>query len=198
VIKAVEILASQDMDAGFLKIRSYRLRHGRFAGGWSGEIVRESLHGLGASSVLLYDPQRDQVALLEQFRIGALAAGEGAWLLETVGGHIGTGEQPEEVARRESMEEAACQLTELITICTFWVSPGLSDEQISLYCGLMDSSNLGGIHGLDEEGEDIRVCVMPAEEAIAELYTGRANSTSVIIALQWLAMNRDRLRKAWR
>ena len=150
---------------------------------------------MGAASVLLYDPWRDRVALLEQFRIGAYEAGEGAWLLETVGGHIGAGETPDEVARRESLEEAEAEVKELIHICDFWVSPGLSDERISLYCGLVDCEGLGGIHGLDEEDEDIRVCVMPAEEAIGELYGGRADSTSIIIALQWLAMNRERLQK---
>jgi ADP-ribose pyrophosphatase len=194
VNKQVEILETWDTNAGFLNIRSFRLRHGLFAGGWSETIRRDRLQGLGASSVLLYDPRLDQVALLEQFRIGALEDGEGAWLLETVGGHIGAGETPDEVARRESLEEAGCALFDLLPICAFWVSPGLSDEKIHLYCGLMDATGIGGIHGLDEEHEDIRVCVMPAEEALAELYRGRANSTSVIIALQWLAMNRERLR----
>jgi ADP-ribose pyrophosphatase len=130
---------------------------------------------------------------LEQFRIGAMGCAEGAWLLETVGGHIGAGETPDQVAIRESREEADCEVRELLPIASFWVSPGLSDERIALYCGLIDSEGLGGIHGLDEEDEDIRVLVMPAQEAIAELYTGRANSTSILIALQWLVMNREAL-----
>jgi len=190
----VEILDKQDTTVGFLTIGRYRLRHSLFSGGWSDEIKRDRLQGLGAASVLLYDPQRDQVALLEQFRIGALESGKDAWLLETVGGHIGVNESPEQVAHRESREEAGCDLRALIPICEFWVSPGLSDERISLYCGIVDSQGLGGVHGLDEEHEDIRVNVMPAQEAIDELYDGRANSTSIIIALQWLAMNRERLR----
>lgn len=194
----VEVLESVDLDVGFLRVRSCRLRHSLFAGGLGRPLKRECLQGLGAASVLLYDPRRDQVALLEQFRIGAyLGSGgraEDAWLLETVGGHIGPGETPEQVAHRESLEEAGCVVEALIFICRFWVSPGLSDEQISLYCGLVDAQGMGGIHGLDEENEDIRVCVLSAEQALAELYGGRANSTSVIIALQWLAMNRERLR----
>lgn len=192
----VDIIASERVYQGFLKLGRYRLRHSLFAGGWGGEIVRERLEGLGAASVLLYDPVRDEVALLEQFRIGALEDGEEAWLLETVGGHLGSGETAEAVARRESVEEAGCQVRALLPICRFWVSPGISDERISLFCGIVDTTGLGGIHGLEEEDEDIRVCVMPAEEALSELYTGRANSTSIVIALQWLAMNRNRLR-AW-
>lgn len=190
----IKILDQREEKAGFLKIGHFRLRHSLFAGGWSNEIQRDRLQGLGAASVLLYDPELDQVALMEQFRIGALESGKDAWLYETVGGHVGPGEKPEEVARRESMEEADCELKALIPICEFWVSPGISDERISLFCGIVDSEGLGGIHGLDEEGEDIRVVVMPAQEAIGELYGGRANSTSIVIALQWLAMNRERLR----
>lgn len=191
----VEILHSKETQAGFLRIRHFRLRHGLFGGGMGPELERDRLEGLGAASVLLYDPRRDQVALLEQFRIGALEAGPGAWLLETVGGHIGPGETAEEVARRESIEEAGSEILDLIPICRFYVSPGLSDEMISLYCGLVDTSGLGGIHGLDEEGEDIRVLVMDAQAAINELYLGRANSTSIIIALQWLVMYRGQLRR---
>jgi ADP-ribose pyrophosphatase len=192
-VPRVEILDAQETRVGFLRIKSLRLRHGLFQGGMGPELRRDRLEGLGAASVLLYDPALDQVVLLEQFRIGALEAGSGAWLLETVGGHIGPGELAPEVARRESMEEAGAQLLELIPICRFYVSPGLSDEVISLFCGLVDASLLGGVHGLDDEGEDIRVLVMDARAAIGELYHGRANSTSVIIALQWLAMHRQRL-----
>lgn len=191
---SIQIIDREEARVGFLRINSFRLRHGLFQGGMGPELRRDRLEGLGAASVLLYDPKRDEVALLEQFRIGALEAGPGAWLLETVGGHIGPGETAEEVARRESIEEAGSEILELIPICRFYVSPGLSDEIISLYCGLVDTTNLGGIHGLVEEGEDIRVQVMSAEAAIAELYQGRANSTSIIIALQWLAMHRQQLR----
>ncbi|MEJ1336997.1 MAG: ADP-ribose pyrophosphatase, partial [Candidatus Sedimenticola sp. (ex Thyasira tokunagai)] len=82
-------------------------------------------------------------------------------------------------------------------ICELMVSPGTSTERIHLYCGRVDASKAGGIHGLDEEGEDIRVDVLPADEVIGELYGGRVNSTSSIIAVQWLMMNRQRLQNEW-
>jgi ADP-ribose pyrophosphatase len=77
------------------------------------------------------------------------------------------------------------------------VSPGISVDRIKLYCGEVDSTNAAGVHGLDHEGEDIRVVVMSAEKAIGELYQGRANSTSIVIALQWLQIHRDSLRDEW-
>ena len=195
--KRVEVVEQEDLLEGFFRIRRYRLRHSLFAGGMSAELERLRVEDLGAVSVLLYDPDLDRVVLIEQFRVGAMEAGEGAWLLETIGGYLEPGESLEDVARRETREEAGCDLLDLAPICEFYVSPGISVERISLYCGRVDSTRADGIHGLDEEGEDIRVLVMPAEEAINELYGGRVNSTSVIIAMQWLAMHRDQLRARW-
>ena len=193
----VEILDSQTGYDGFFELKRFRLRHSLFSGGWSAELERERIERLQAASVLLYDPNRDQVVMIEQFRVGALEEGPGAWLLETVGGLIEPGESAEEVARREAREEAGCLPLELAHICDFYVSPGTATERIHLYCGRVDSSRAGGVFGLEEEGEDIRVEVLSAEQAIAELYGGRVNSTSAIIAVQWLAMNRGALRRRW-
>lgn len=194
--KRIELLASGRMYEGFLKLNRHRLRHESYQSGWCQEIVRERLEGLNAVSVLLYDPLREQVVLVEQFRIGAMGSVAEPWILETVGGFRGPGETPEEVAHREAKEETDCVLLSLLHIGDFFVSPGISSEQISLYCARVDSSNAGGIHGLDHEGEEIKVVVLPVEEAMRELFC-RINSTSSIIALQWLAANRDRVRKDW-
>jgi ADP-ribose pyrophosphatase len=182
---------------GFLKLNRYRLQHDLFLGGKSEPLIRERLEQLRAVSVLLYDPHLDRVVLVEQFRIGAVGQEPVPWILETVGGFSPQGQSDESVARRESLEEANCEVGRIEHICEFMVSPGISVDRISLYCAEVDASNAQGVHGLDHEGEDIRVVVMDAEAAIAELYTGRANSTSIIIALQWLALNRERLKDSW-
>ena len=182
---------------GFLGLNRYEVQHELFAGGTSPVIVRERIEGYRAASVLLYDPLLDAVVMIEQFRIGAIEDTEGAWLLEIIGGLIEGDEAPEAVARREAREEAGCDVAELVPICDFWVSPGFSTERIHLFCGRVDASSAGGIHGLDHEGEDIRVEVMPADEVVAELYGGRVNSTSAIVAVQWLMMNRESLKKRW-
>ena len=192
-----EILKTETAYQGFLQLNRYQLRHDLFAGGVSPVIGRERIEGYNASSVLLYDPNLDQVVMIEQFRIGAMADPRRAWLLEIVGGLIEGDESAEAVAQREAFEEAGCEIQDLIPICDFWVSPGYTTERIFLFCGRVDASNAGGIHGLDNEGEDIRVEVMQAADVISELYGGRVNSTSAIVAVQWLAMNRDKLRKKW-
>ncbi len=193
-----DLLQTEAVYRGFLKLNRYRLQHELYQGGESEPLIRERLEGLRAASVLLYDPKLDQVVLVEQFRIGAVGHEPIPWLLETVGGFVPAQESDESVARREAVEEANCEIGRIERICEFMVSPGISVDRIVLFCGEVDASKAAGVHGLDHEGEDIRVAVLGAEEAIGELYGGRANSTSVIIALQWLAMNRTALRARWR
>ncbi len=195
--KQIEILARDTVFDGFLRVDRYRLRHSLFAGGWSRALVRERVERLRAAAVLLYDPDSDRVVMIEQFRIGAHEAGQGAWLLETIGGYVPPDESPEAVARREAVEEAGCEVGEIEPIGEFYLSPGTSVERISLFCGRVRAPQGGSLHGLDHEGEDIRVEVLAADAAIGELFSGRVNSTTAIITLQWLAANRDRLRVFW-
>jgi ADP-ribose pyrophosphatase len=80
----------------------------------------------------------------------------------------------------------------------FLPSPGGSDEHFTLFVGRADLSRAGGIHGLAEEGEDIRVNVLSVNQALAALQSGRINNASCIVALQWLALNKPRLLTRWK
>lgn len=195
--KTLEIVSDQVVYAGFLGIQRFDLRHSLYAGGTSALLRRERVDAFEAASILLYDPRLDSVVMIEQFRVGAIDFPGGAWILEVVGGIVEAGEQPEEVARREAMEEAGCRIGRMESICRFMVSPGFTTERIHLFCGEVDASAAGGIHGLKDEGEDIRVEVLDADEVIGELYDGRINCTSALVAVQWFAMNRVRLREQW-
>jgi ADP-ribose diphosphatase len=196
--KQIDIVGRDTVFDGFLRVDRYRLRHTLFAGGWSRELVRERVERLRAAAILLYDPDTDQVVMVEQFRIGAHEAGEGAWLLEVVGGYVPPDESAEAVARREAVEEAGCAIGEIEPIGEFYLSPGTSVERISLFCGRVRAPAGGTVHGLDHEGEDIRVEVLAADAAIGELFTGRVNSTTAIVTLQWLAAHRAGLQARWR
>ena len=182
---------------GFFRIDRFRLQHELFAGGWSEPLTRELFERGHAAAILPYDPKRDAVVMIEQFRIGALEAPGGPWLMEIVAGIIEPGEQPEQVARRESVEEAGLEIGRCEAICDYLVSPGGTSEGIALFCGEVDASGAAGIHGLPEEGEDIRVTSVAYEDAVQMLADGRLNSASVIIAMQWLMLNRERLRAQW-
>jgi len=182
---------------GYFRIDLYRFRHRLFAGGWSGEVRREVFERGHAVVVLPYDPERDAVVMIEQFRIGAVAASMPMWQPEVIAGIIDEGETPEVVGRREAQEEAGCEILDLVPVYHYLASPGGSSETVRLFCGRVDSRGLGGIHGLPEEHEDIRVEVVPFAEARARLEGGRIGNAPTIIALQWLILNRDLLRRRW-
>lgn len=195
--KDYEILDCETLSSGFFRLNRYRLRHSSFVGGWCDEIVRERIEQLAAVSVLLFDPDRDELVLVEQFRVGLMDQTEPPWALETVSGFCDVAhETPEQVARREVVEETGCNLKALTPIGRFQVSPGMTVERIDLYCGWVDAATAQGIHGLAHEGEEIRVVTMPRVQATGELFN-RLNTTSVVIALQWLQANRDSLLESW-
>lgn len=181
---------------GFFKLSEYRLQHELFAGGWTPEFRRLCLDRGDAVAVLLWDPQRDVLVLAEQFRVGAMHRPFVPWLLEIVAGMIEPGESREEVAQREAMEEAGCEILALEFIVEYLCSPGGTSESTALYLGRVDAANVGGIHGLAEEHEDIRVHVIPRLEAL-QMIGSRLNSAAPIIALQWLELNRERLLRQW-
>jgi ADP-ribose pyrophosphatase len=198
----VEIVDHQIAYRGYFRIDRYRLRHRAFAGGWSGEMVREVFERGHAVGVLLYDPGRagagnDRVVLIEQFRIGAYTAGWQPWLTEVVAGIIDPDESPEQVARRETFEETGCEALDLVHICDYLASPGGTSETISLFCARVDSAAAGEIRGLAHEHEDIRVKVLSADEALALLEHNRLGNAVTIIALAWFARHREALRQRW-
>lgn len=193
----VDVVARQVCFQGFFRVEKYRLRHALFAGGMSETMSRELFQRGHAVAVLPYDPVADRVVLIEQFRIGALEDADGPWLTEIVAGMVDEGEAPETVARREALEECGCELTQLSHICRYYPSPGACSETIELFCGRVDASRAGGIHGLDHEHEDIRVLSAGFAEAMAWIASGRLNSAAVILALQWLALNKEKLQREW-
>ncbi|GGB99824.1 ADP-ribose pyrophosphatase [Marinobacterium zhoushanense] len=178
---------------GYFKMYRLKLRHRRFKGGEI-EIQRELFRRGNAVCVLLYDPHRDAVVMVEQFRVGALDASQGPWLLELVAGISEPGESAVDVAVRESDEEAGLAISGVHPISRFLPSPGACDEWIDLMFACVDAAQAQGVHGLPDEGEDIKVQVIDAEAAFELVRNGRINSGPAIIGLQWLELNRARIR----
>jgi len=195
--KQYEIIDKEILYNGFFRMEKYRLKHTLYAGGWSEEISRELFVRGSCVAVLLYDPHTDQVVLIEQFRAGAIIQPDRAWLVEIVAGAIEEGETAVEVAYRESIEEAGCDIQELMVINEFYTTPGGASERITLFCGKIDSTQVGGIHGLDHEDEDILVRAVDFKDAYVMLENNEIESAIPIIALQWLALNKDKLQKQW-
>ena len=190
-----EILSMDVPFQGFARVERYRLRHRRYAGDWTPVLEREIFVRCDAAGVLPYDPRLDRVLLVEQFRTAAVGAGRPALTLEVPAGMIRKGEVPADVALRELEEEAGLKAEELISLFTFMPSPGGASETVWLYAALVDLSSAGGLAGVAGEDEDIRIVVLDAEEAIDRLARDAVDNAITIMSLQWLAMNRERLRK---
>lgn len=186
----VEIVQRETVYKRFFAIEKLSLRHRLFEGGWSEVITRELFVRGEAVGILLYDPALQKIALVEQFRVGALptspSSEQSPWLLEIVAGMFDGDETPEAVVYREVKEETGLEPARLIRICEYFVSPGGTSEKLHVYCALCDLTNAGGIHGLPEEGENIRLHVLSVSDVFANLYGGRFNNAASLIALQWL------------
>ena len=196
----VELVSCERRYSGYFAVDLYRARHRRHDGGWTQPVQREVFISGDAVVVLPYDPVHDTVVLIEQFRAGPYAntgrtRPQEAWLVETIAGRFEQGEAPEDVARREALEEAGCQLGEFFPMGAFYQSPGCIAEKIHYFCAITDTDGVGGIHGLDHEDEDIRVIVMGREAALQGIANGRINNVTLAFALQWLELNRHRIQR---
>ena len=184
VIAGREVLAE-----GFRRYERLRVRR-------SGENVPRPLDVLRsgpAAAVLPIDPGRDEVVLLRQFRLAAhLANGRGN-LVEIVAGHVEADEQPAEAARRECVEEIGVAPGLLVELFTYLTSPGMSDEEITLFLGVVDASGVPERAGAAAEHEETVPMRVPIDAALAALAAGTVRNGPLIIALQWLALNRGRL-----
>lgn len=196
----MEIVAEKTLYKGFFTLKQIQFKHKLFAGGESGIVTRELLIKGAASAVIAYDPKADSVVLVEQVRIGAAYHPEpmrSPWLLELIAGMVEKDEKPEEVALRESKEEAGITVKNLTHCLSVWDSPGGTVERLHLFVGKVDSTQAKGIHGLADENEDIRVHVVKREQAYQWMCEGKIDNGIAVIGLQWLQLNYAQLQKRW-
>ncbi|MFV0450304.1 MAG: ADP-ribose diphosphatase [Vibrio sp.] len=192
----LEIVSKETLFQGFFRMVKYRFKHKLFNGGWSEPIERELFERGHAAALLPYDVARDQVVIIEQIRVGALED-KRPWQLEIVAGIIDRDESAIEVVRREAIEEAGVEIGRIKTVTSYYPSAGGCSEKLDVYVGEVDSSQASGIHGLDYEGEDIKVHVMSREQAYKLVSDGVIENGASIIALQWLELNYQSLRTEW-
>lgn len=196
----MEIVAEKTLYKGFFTLKQIQFKHKLFAGGESEVVTRELLIKGAASAVIAYDPKADSVVLVEQVRIGAAYHPEpmrSPWLLELIAGMVEKDEKPEEVALRESKEEAGITVKNLTHCLSVWDSPGGTVERLYLFVGKVDSTQAKGIHGLADENEDIRVHVVKREQAYQWMCEGKIDNGIAVIGLQWLQLNYAQLQKRW-
>ncbi|MBU2882850.1 ADP-ribose diphosphatase [Psychrosphaera sp. B3R10] len=189
----VKNLKKETIYQGFFKLEQYSFQHSLFAGGESAVVYREILERGDAVAVLPYDPKTNQLVFIEQIRIGAINDKKSPWLLEVVAGMIDKDETKEQVALREAEEEAGLIVEELIPMLNYLSSPGGTTERIHLFLGIVDTTEVGGIYGLAEEQEDIKVHVMDFDDALDLFNQGVIDNASTVICIQWLALNKSKI-----
>ncbi|MCY4394840.1 MAG: NUDIX domain-containing protein [Rhodospirillaceae bacterium] len=197
--RKAELLSRETGWQGYFRLDRLTLRHTRHDGSMSPSFEREMFERGNAAGVLPYDPVRDEALLIDQFRPGPLAAGDpDPWQIEIVAGMIDkAGESAEDVARREAVEEAGVEIGDLEPIAEVYTTPGACTERIALFCGRCDLAGAGGLFGLAGEDEDIRAFPCSMAEIEAALANGAVRNAITVVALQWLCLNRERLRIAW-
>lgn len=182
--------------AHFFSIEEHDLRHRRFDGAFSVPVNRAAFISGDAATVLPYDPRRDRVLVVEQFRVGPHARGDAnPWFLEAIAGRVDPFETPEACARREAQEEAGITLQDLIPVAQYYPSPGAKTEFLYSYVAICDLPDdhprLGGVVG---EAEDIRSHVIPFEQLMEVIALPEGGNGPLILTAMWLAANRSRLR----
>ncbi|HEY5029273.1 MAG TPA: NUDIX domain-containing protein [Candidatus Angelobacter sp.] len=185
--RAVKILRRQELFHRFIfRIEEVTLQHELFNGSMSEEITRLILQRGDSVAMLLCDREKQTVLLCEQFRAPTLDQGPG-WLIEIPAGTLESGEDAEECARREALEETGFSVKTLRRIACVYLSPGGSSERIHLFYGDVSTADRAGKGGgVVNEGEDIRLIFVPTEEAIAKARSGQILDAKTLIGLQWL------------
>ncbi len=175
---------------GFFTLKSYQLKFRLFQGGWSSSVQREVLQHPGAVGILLYDALQQKCVFVEQFRSGVMNTDRSPWLVELVAGLIEPNETQQNVALREAEEEAGLVVSDILPICHYWTTPGISNEQMWLFCGKVDASCAPQYAGNEHEAEDIKIHVLDVANAQQALAKNEFCNAPTIIALQWLFANK--------
>jgi len=194
----LEIIAQTTPYAYFFGVEEADLRFRRFNGSFSDKVRRAGFVMADAVTVLPYDPARDRVLVVEQFRFGPFARGDlNAWTLEPIAGRIDPGESPEQALRREAGEEAGLNLGALHPVGSYYPSPGAVSEYLYSYVGMAAlGPEAGGVRGLESEAEDIRAHVIAFAHLMELVDSGEVQNGPLLISAHWLARHRDRLRDA--
>ncbi|WP_217539133.1 ADP-ribose diphosphatase [Vibrio metschnikovii] len=196
-VNDLQIVSKKTLFQGFFRMVKYQFKHRLFQGGWSETIEREMFERGHAAALLAYDPQRDEVVIIEQIRVGALEHDQ-PWQKEIIAGMIEPGEDAQDVVRREAFEEAGISVARLEKITSYYPSSGGCSEKLDVYIGEVDTTQAGGVHGLDTEGEDIKVHVLSRQQAYQWIKDGQIENSASIIALQWLELHHQQLQSQWR
>ena len=168
----------------------------RFDGGMSPVVTRAGFVINDAVTLLPYDPGRDRVMVIEQFRAGPHLRGDAnSWSLEPIAGRVDGDETPHQAAHREAGEEAGLPLIRLEPIAAYYPSPGAVTEFLYSYLAVAELPDTAeGLGGVESEAEDIRAHVIPFDALMDLVAQGEVLNGPLLLSAFWLQRERERLR----
>ena len=184
-----KLIRTKNIYNGFFKMKEVILKYKKYDGSWSSDIKREIFGGSQVSAVLPYDPLKNEIVLLQQFRPGTINRDVNNYLYEIVAGIIDPGEYPEETAKRECLEETGCEIKKLTPIQGYFPAPGSSESFYHLFLGEIETFVGKRVMGLKNENEDILVRSYKIEEVKNKLFKGEIINGLSLVALQWFFLN---------
>ena len=183
----------------YFAVEEHLLRHRKFDGTLSGTINRAVLTSGDAVTVIPYDPVRDRVLLIEQFRAPMFVRGDACpWGIEAIAGRLDQELDAESCARREAREEGGVDLGRMELVGRYYTTPGVASEHLTSFVGEADLAGTGGVFGVASEHEDIRAFTVELDVALAGVASGEVNNAPAMLTLLWLQLNRHRLQELWR
>ena len=186
----LKIHSRENLYKGFIQVEKVKLSHRLFnQTTFTPVIQRELIQRPEAAGVIIYDDEQKKFALIEQFRVGAIDDADSPWQLEIIAGVLDGDESPESCIRREALEESGCQVNELQHLFSFYPSAGACDELFHLYSAKVILPKEGGIFGMPDEGENIKLHLIDYSDLSTLLTAGRLKNAPVIMALQWLSQH---------
>ena len=184
----VEILKDETLSDNWYHLRKITFNY-TGSDGREHRLKREVYDRGNGATILLYDPKRESVILVRQFRMPAHLNGHSGWMLETPAGLL-DGDHPLDAIRREAMEETGYEVDEVRPLFSAFMSPGAVTETVHFYAAMIDTSKrTGNGGGLDEEAEDIEVVEVRLADAMKMIETGEICDGKTIMLLQWAALN---------
>ena len=190
----VKIISKKRLYKGFLNLDSIELKHIKHDGSWSEAMLRLNLKRGEAAAVLVYLKDTDSFILVNQFRYACYENGESGWIDEIVAGVFDENDTAETCAKRECIEETGYVIENLKFVNNIYVSPGITNERITIFIGIGNSNDKkysGG--GVSHEHEDIRIVEYSKKKAYELLKSGYFKDGKTIIALQYFQLYENEL-----
>lgn len=184
-----KIINKKNLYTGFFSLNKFEFVHQKHDGSWTEKVEREIFSGAHVSTLLPFDPIRNEIILIQQFRVGILSKNDEEYLYEIVAGIIDENELPEETAKRECMEETGCEVSKIVPVQSYFPAPGSSESYYHLFLGEVNSFEGERILGLENENENILVKSFKVNEVRNMLDRKKIKNGLTLIALQWFFLH---------